>query len=259
MSFELNLTGRTALITGASRGIGRAIAEAFAEQGCHLHLASRTENDLRTVQDAIRGRFNVEVAIHPSDLADGDTCRQLAAASGTVDILINNAGAIPSGDLLSIDEDRWRQAWDLKVFGFINLSRAVYAGMKARKRGVIVNIMGGVGERPDAAYIVGSAGNAGLAAFTRALGGRSLDDGIRVVGINPGMIATERMQKLLEERAEKAHGDRSRWQEFTAALPLGRGGKPSEVADAVLFLSSDRASYISGAVLAIDGGSSHRR
>jgi NAD(P)-dependent dehydrogenase (short-subunit alcohol dehydrogenase family) len=259
MSFDLNLSGRTALITGASRGIGRAIAHAFAEQGCDLHLASRTESDLRKAEDEIRSRFNVKVTIHPSDLADGEACRRLAAASGDVDVLVNNAGAIPSGDLLSIDEDRWRKAWDLKVFGFINLSRAVYAGMMTRKRGVIVNIMGGAGERPDAAFIVGSAGNAGLAAFTRALGGRSLDDGIRVVGINPGMVATERMQTLLEDRAEKTHGDRSRWQEFTAALPLGRGGKPSEVADAVLFLSSDRASYISGTVLTIDGGATNRR
>jgi NAD(P)-dependent dehydrogenase (short-subunit alcohol dehydrogenase family) len=259
MSFELGLSGRTALITGASRGIGRAIAEAFAGQGCHLHLASRTESDLREVQDAIRGRFNVDVTIHPGDLGDGETCRQIAAASGAVDILVNNAGAIPSGDLLSIDEDRWRKAWDLKVFGFINLSREIYAGMKTRKSGVILNIMGGAGERPDAAFIVGSAGNAGLIGFTRALGGRSLDDGIRVVGINPGMVATERMEVLLGDRAEKVYGDRSRWREFTAALPLGRGGKPSEIADAVLFLASDRASYISGTVLTIDGGTTNRR
>jgi hypothetical protein len=145
------------------------------------------------------------------------------------------------------------------VFGFINLSRAVYAGMKARGRGVIVNIMGGAGERPDAAFIVGSAGNAGLAAFTRALGGRSLDDGVRVVGINPGMIATERMRTLLEDRAEKTHGDRTRWQDFVSNLPLGRGGEPREVADAVLFLASGRSSYTSGTVLTIDGGATNRR
>ena len=259
MSFELGLSGRTALITGASRGIGRAIAEALAAQGCHLHLASRTEDDLRRVQDAIHERFDVSVTIHPADLGVGDNSGRIAAAIGAVDILVNNAGAIPSGDLLSIDEERWRKAWDLKVFGFINLSRAIYAGMKARSRGVIVNIMGGAGERPDAAFIVGSTGNAGLIAFTRALGGRSLDDGIRVVGINPGMVATERMEVLLGDRAEKTFGDRSRWRELTASLPLGRGGKPSEIADAVLFLVSDRAGYISGTVLTIDGGSTNRR
>jgi NAD(P)-dependent dehydrogenase (short-subunit alcohol dehydrogenase family) len=96
-------------------------------------------------------------------------------------------------------------------------------------------------------------------AFTRALGGRSLDEGIRVVGINPGMIATERMRGLLKDRAERVHGDRSRWQDFVQNLPLGRGGDPREVADAVLFLASDRSGYTSGTVLTIDGGATNRR
>jgi NAD(P)-dependent dehydrogenase (short-subunit alcohol dehydrogenase family) len=256
---DLGLTGRSALITGASKGIGLAVAEGLAAEGCNLHLAARTKADLERARDAIRARHQVEVSIHPADLSEGDGCRRLAETCGALDILVNNAGAIPGGDLLAIDEERWREAWDLKVFGFINLSRAVYAGMKARGRGVIVNIMGGAGERPDAAFIVGSAGNAGLAAFTRALGGRSLDDGVRVVGINPGMIATERMRTLLEDRAEKTHGDRTRWQDFVNNLPLGRGGEPREVADAVLFLASGRSSYTSGTVLTIDGGATNRR
>ncbi len=256
---DLELVGKTALITGGSKGIGRAVAEALAAEGCNLHLAARNEADLAGAREAIRARHNVNVTIHAGDLSAGDACRALAAAAKPVDILVNNAGAIPGGDLLAIEEERWRQAWDLKVFGFINLSRAVYADMKARGRGVIVNIMGGAGERPDAAFVVGSTGNAALMAFTRALGGRSLDDGIRVVGINPGMVATERMRTLLEGRAERTYGDKSRWQEFVKALPLGRGAEPSEVADAVTFLASARAGYISGAVLGVDGGATYRR
>jgi NAD(P)-dependent dehydrogenase (short-subunit alcohol dehydrogenase family) len=256
---DLGIAGQRALITGGSKGIGRAIAESLAAEGCDLHLVARSRDDLEAARDSIRARWNVDVAVHAVDLGAPGACENLAEQVKPLDILVNNAGAIPAGDLLSIDDDRWRKAWDLKVFGFINLSRAVYGDMKQRKRGVIVNVMGGAGERPDAAFVVGSTGNAALMALTRALGGRSLDDGIRVVGVNPGMVATERMRSLLESRAQKTYGDASRWQEFISALPLGRGAAPREVADAVVFLASDRASYISGTVLTIDGGTTNRR
>ena len=126
--------------------------------------------------------------------------------------------------------------------------------MQDRRRGVILNIIGLAGERYDANYIAGSTGNAGLMAFTRALGGTSLDDGVRVLGINQGLIATDRMTTLLQTRAEKELGDRSRWQELLKGLPLDRAGKPEEVADLATFLASPRASYISGVIYTLDGG-----
>lgn len=256
---DLGLAGRTALITGASKGIGRAAAEGFAAEGCRLHLAARTKADLEAAREAIRSRWNVNVSVHPVDLSDGENCRKLAAEVGEIDILVNNAGAIPGGDLAAIEERRWREAWDLKVFGFINLARAVYPGMKARGRGVIINIIGLGGELLSANYIAGSTGNAALMAFSRALGADSFDSGVRVVGINPGMVATDRMRTLLETRAQKQYGDKSRWQEYTRELPQQRAAEPREIADAVVFLASDRASYISGTVVTIDGGTSHRR
>jgi NAD(P)-dependent dehydrogenase (short-subunit alcohol dehydrogenase family) len=256
---DLGLAGRTALVTGASKGIGRAIAEGLAAEGVHLHLAARTKADLDATADAIRARWNVNVTVHPANLSDGDTCRQLAATTGDLDILMNNAGAIPGGDILAIDEDRWREAWDLKVFGYINLARAVYPAMKARGGGVIVNIIGLGGETMDGGYIAGAAGNASLMAFSRALGSKAFDEKVRVVGINPGMVATGRMRTLFETRAEREHGDRSRWQEYLKHLPQGRAAEPREIADAAIFLASDRASYISGTVLSIDGGTLHRR
>ena len=130
----------------------------------------------------------------------------------------------------------------------------MYAQMQNRGRGVIINIIGLAGERYDANYIVGSTGNAGLMAFTRALGGTSLDDGVRVVGVNPGLIATDRMKTLLQTRAENELGDKSRWQEFLKGLPLNRAGEPEEVADLVTFLASPKASYISGVIYSVDGG-----
>jgi NAD(P)-dependent dehydrogenase (short-subunit alcohol dehydrogenase family) len=256
---DLGLAGRTALITGASKGIGRAIADGFAAEGVHLHLAARTRTDLEVARDAIRARWNVNVSVHPADLSDGDNCRALAAAVGEIDILVNNAGAIPGGDIAAVDEERWRAAWDLKVFGFVNLTRAVYPAMKARGRGVIVNIIGLAGEMLNANYIAGTSANASLMAFSRALGADSFDSGVRVVGINPGMVATDRMRVLFETRAEKELGDKSRWKEFTKGLPQGRAAEAREIADAAVFLASDRASYISGTVLTIDGGTAHRR
>lgn len=256
---DLGLSGRTALVTGASKGIGLAVAEGLAAEGVHLHLAARTRRDLDAVGEAIRTRWNVNVTIHPADLSDGDTCRRLAADVGDIDILVNNAGAIPGGDVLAIDEPRWREAWDLKVFGYINLARAVYPALKARGGGAIVNIIGLGGEVMDGGYIAGAAGNASLMAFSRALGSKAFDEKVRVVGINPGMVATDRMRTLFETRAVREHGDRSRWQEYVKHLPQGRAAEPREIADAVVFLASDRASYISGTVVTIDGGMLHRR
>jgi short-subunit dehydrogenase len=179
---ELGLEGRTALITGGSKGIGYASAYRLAQEGCNVHLASRTEADLEKASAEIRGRYNVEVTIHPTDLSDGDAARALIVACKDIDILVNNAGAIPGGDIATIQEPRWREA----------TCRAAYANMKARGKGVIVNVIGAAGERPSAGYIAGSAGNASLMAFTRGLGGRSRIDNIRVVAINPGLTRTDR-------------------------------------------------------------------
>ena len=251
---DLQLRGQKVLITGGSRGIGRAIASSMAKEGCQLHLASRTEADLQQAQVEITETAGSEVSIHAFDLSQSGNTTRLAEACADVDILINNAGAIPGGNLASVDESRWRQAWDLKVFGYINLTRQMYAQMKNRGRGVIINIIGLAGERYDANYIAGSTGNAGLMAFTRALGGTSLDDGVRVMGVNPGLISTDRMKTLLQTRAENELGDKSRWQEFLKGLPLDRAGEPEEVADLVTFLASPKASYISGVIYTVDGG-----
>ena len=216
---DLNLRGKLALVTGASKGIGLACARQLAEEGCHLHLASRTKTDLERAKETIQARHNVSVTIHPVDLSNGDAARSLAAACSDIDILVNNAGAIPAGDLQAIDEARWRDAWNLKVFGYVNMCRAVYPVMKARGGGVIVNVLGAAGERPTWGYIAGSAGNASLMAFTRGMGGTSLVDRIRIVACNPGLIRTERMETMLRAAAETKLGDPARWQELIPTNP----------------------------------------
>ena len=168
---DLGLRGRKALVTGASKGIGRACAEVLAEEGCDVVLVARTAADLEAVRSAILAKHNVAVRFFPFDLSDSRNVDRLAAECPETDLLVNNAGAIPGGDIAQIDEASWRAAWDLKVFGYINMTRRFYALMAARKNGVIINIVGAAGENPDFDYVAGSSGNASLMAFTRAIGG----------------------------------------------------------------------------------------
>ncbi len=251
---DLHLRGKRVLITGASRGIGASAAEAFAEEGCHIHLAARSADAMQMLAHRLRDTHDVEVTTHRVDLRKAEDVERLATDAAEVDILVNNAGDIPGGSLEAIDDQTWRHAWELKVFGYINLSRLLYAQMKRRGRGVIINDIGSAGERFDAAYIAGSAGNAALMAFTRALGGQSLKDNIRVVGINPGPVATDRVIAASKRQALAKFGDEARYRDVMAAMPLGRPAKPREIADMMVFLASDRSGYTTGVIITIDGG-----
>jgi NAD(P)-dependent dehydrogenase (short-subunit alcohol dehydrogenase family) len=256
---ELNLKGRTALVTGGSRGIGYGVAESLAAEGCNLHLASRSAETLATAKKNLTAKYKVEVTVHALDLGKSENMTKLAKAAEPVDFLINNAGAIPHGSITAVDEKTWREAWDLKVWGFINLTREVYRGMCERKRGVIVNIIGLAGERHTAQYIAGTMGNASLMAMSRALGGESPDYGVRVIGINPGAIETDRQVVRWKARAKKEFGDENRWRELTTGFPFGRLGTVAEIADTVAFLCSERSGYTTGTVITIDGGNSLRK
>jgi len=152
-----------------------------------------------------------------------------------------------------------RAAWDLKVFGYINMTRRFYALMAARKAGVIVNIIGAAGEAVQSDYITGSAGNASLMAFTRAMGGTAPRDGLRVVGINPGPVETDRMIARLRREAAAQLGDAERWRELTGGMAFGRAATPREIAQMAAFLASDRSGYTTGTIVTIDGGGTSRR
>ena len=243
---ELNIAGRTALITGGSKGIGRAVAHGLAAEGCHLHIAARTVEDLAVAKAEISKRYNVSVEVHPADLSDSGARQAVIDATGDIDILINNAGAIPGGDIVDIDDETWRAAWDLKVFGYINMARHYYTAMRERGSGVIVNIAGIAGRLSMPGYIAGCSGNAALIAFTNALGQESIGHGVRVVCVNPGPTLTERLIYLAKIRAEKELGDAERWQDLPSDYRLGRAAESAEIADMVTFLASDRASYMSG-------------
>ncbi|WP_226575602.1 SDR family oxidoreductase [Acuticoccus sediminis] len=249
---QLELNGKVALITGASQGIGRALALVLAEEGCHLHLAARNGEALAELKSEL-APYDVNVTIHPADLSTTAAMEELAEACGEVDILMNNAGDIPAGSIEDVTDEAIRKGFDLKVFGYITLSREFWKRRKG-KGGVIVNVIGNSGENWDAAYFAGSTGNAALMSFTKALGGRSLDHGVRVVGVNPGPVDTARMLKIMKRKAIDMLGDESRWEELYAKYPGGRPATAREVADLCAFLASPRAAYITGTIVTIDGG-----
>lgn len=256
---DLKLKGRTVLVTGASRGIGLAVAEAMAAEGCHLHMAARDKALLEKHAAQISGKHGVRTIVHACDLSLLEEVQKLGEACRDVDILVNNAGDIPTGTLESIDPITWRRAWDLKVYGYVDLTRIIYAKMCERGSGVVVNVVGAAGKSPNANYIAGCMANIALNMFTQCLGGVSMKHGVRVVAVNPGPTDSDRHLKHVKERAARVLGDAERWPEFHAKYPAGRAGSVEEVADAVVYLASERASYISGASIKIDGGISTSR
>ena len=153
----------------------------------------------------------------------------LATKYSDIDVLVNNAGAIPGGNLLGVDEATWRKAWDLKVFGYINMCRSFYALMKKRGSGVIINVTGNAALTRDPDYICGVTGNAALTAFSQSLGSVSPRDGIRVISVNPGPVETERLAGLMKKRAQDKTGDAENWRELFKPLAFGRACAPEEI------------------------------
>ena len=253
---ELGLRGKTALITGGNKGIGRGIAEEFAREGVNLHLAARSQVELEEVQREVTARFGVNCDIHPRDLSQRDVRDELARDCSYVDILVNCAGAVPGGGIDQVSEDVWRAGWELKVYGFIGITRIIYKEMCRRKRGVIINIVGTGGVTTSADYICGGPSNAALIHFTVSLGGASVRHNVRVCGVNPGPTDTQRFRnyaaaiekKIPPERLAEHRANQNR------LFAYGRPARIDEVTGMVAFLASDRASYISGTMFAVDGG-----
>jgi NAD(P)-dependent dehydrogenase (short-subunit alcohol dehydrogenase family) len=169
---------------------------------------------------------------------------------GRVDILVNNAGSARPGDFLNLSDEAWLDDWTLKFFGYVRMAREVLPHMQKHKGGVIINIIGTGGLRPVGNYMIGGSANAALNHFTKALADEGARHGVRVVGINPGPILTERLGRFLSTFSSGATAEEA----MRKMTPLGRVGKPEEVADLVLFLASERAAFIHGANVTVDGG-----
>ena len=253
---DLKLKGNRVLVTGGSKGIGSACAKVFLQEGCSVVLVARDAEKLTATAAELKSLGKVEICA--ADLSKGSERERVAAAYPDITILVNNAGAIPGGGLLDLSMERWQEAWSLKVFGYIHMTKLYLAMMKERGSGTIVNIIGAAGRSPRYDYVCGAMGNASLMAFTGAVGGKSVDWGVRVFAINPSATLTDRIVTLSKSRAKTALGDENRWEEMLTNLPLNRLAAAEEMANAAAFMASPTCGYVSGATLDVDGGSAFR-
>ncbi len=255
---ELGLNGKVALVTGASRGIGAAIAIELAREGVHLCLVARDLAKLNEVADAVRGIANVRATVHAADLRtpeSGDAAVKAATdAFGKLDILINNAGATKRADFFTLTEDDWQDGFALKFHGYVRMTRAAWPHLRAAK-GNIVNIVG-IGSRAGSAeFTIGGSVNVAILNFTKAMADIGIKDGVRVNAINPGLIETDRFTRNIERTMR----DRSLGRDAAMAFLLSshgttRVGRPDEIGAMTAFLASEKADFIQGSIIDVDGG-----
>ncbi len=256
---ELKLGGKVAVVTGGSLGIGRAIAEELAAEGVQVAIVARDAARLLSAAAEISGRGGGRVLACPGDMtrpADIETAMAAAhQALGPIDILVNNAGASPMGRIAETADAVWEKSLQLKLMGYVRCARAVLPGMRARRWGRVVNIIGRSGHQPRAAYLAGGAVNAALLNFTLALAEECAPDNVLVTGVNPGPVQTPRWDTLVAQGAAIAATDTGTAHAAAlASVGLSRIGRPDDVSGMVAFLCSDRAAFITGTCIDIDGG-----
>ena len=254
----LELDGRVAVVTGGSRGIGKAIARRLAEEGADVVLSARNEANLAAAAAGISsatGRRVASVAADLSTLAGCETLhREAMARFDHVDILINCAGATKSGPFLELADETWQEGFNLKFFGAVRLSRLFWPQLAA-SRGSVVHIVGGMARTPNPAFAIGGAVNAALANFGKALAGIGLVDDVNVNMIHPGQIQTERLAEIMAAEATRSgRSPEAVLEETVQRQGIRRLGKPQDVAELAVFLCSPRARHIQGAAISIDGG-----
>jgi NAD(P)-dependent dehydrogenase (short-subunit alcohol dehydrogenase family) len=257
---DLGLKGKTALVTGASEGIGRAIARKLAEEGVRVAICARTESTLQETGATIARATGMDIVPIPADLRSLAGCRsvveQAAQGLGGLDILINNAGASAFGPFVDLPDDAFVDAINGKLLGYIRCAKAVIPHMRRRGGGVIVNITGTT-QQAVPLHTPGSACNAAIRMFSKELSMELGPLNIRVNSVSPGRIQTARADRLLEATAA-AQGTTPEavLGQLVKTIPSGRVGTTEDIADAVCFLVSERATYINGAALVVDGSKS---
>ena len=255
---ELGLNGKVALVTGASRGIGAAIAIELAREGVHVCLAARDLTKLNEVAASVRGIANVRTIVHATDLRAPEsaaaTVKAATDAFGKLDILVNNAGATKRADFFTLTEDDWQDGFALKFHGYVRMTRAAWPHLRSVK-GNIVNIVG-IGSRAGSAeFTIGGSVNVAILNFTKAMADIGVKDGVRVNAINPGLIETERFTRNVERTMHNRSCSRDEAVTYLlSSHGTTRVGRPDEIGAFTAFLASEKADFIQGSIIDVDGG-----
>ena len=256
---DLELRDKVGLVTGASKGIGKAVALGLAAEGARVVVVARDGGLLDKVAAECRDRSRADAVPIAADLSKLDEVERVVATAhrdcGRVDILVNNAGAIRGGAFVDIPDAQWINDWNLKLLGYIRMARAVFPIMQRQGGGRIVNVVGAAARNPTAVYLTGGAANAALVNFTKGLADLGAESNILVTAVSPAATRTERWDSLMEQQA-KASGKSVAEMRAAAQAPykLGRIATPEDIADVVCFLTSARASFITGICITVDGG-----
>jgi 3-oxoacyl-[acyl-carrier protein] reductase/bacilysin biosynthesis oxidoreductase BacG len=261
---ELNLRGKVAIVTGGSKGIGRAVAARLVEEGASVLVCARHRETLEAAAKAIQssgGQGAGQIVGFAADLTRAEDVKAVVAECisrfARVDILVNNAGSARPGSFLALTDEAWFEDWTLKFFGYVRMAREVLPHMSRQKSGFIASIIGTSWLMPSADFMIAGAANAALNHFTKTLGAEAAKHGVRVVGVNPGPILTERLLNVMRVGKPSVYGGpviTDVEQALAQSTPLGRVGRPEEVADLIAFLASDRAAFIHATNITIDGG-----
>jgi 3-oxoacyl-[acyl-carrier protein] reductase len=252
---DFGIRNRVAMVAAASKGLGRAIAESLAAEGCQLSICSRSLDSLEPVRAALGGE-TLAVACDVSNAADLQRWFDATVARfGQVDILVTNTGGPPAAPFMKLTEEQWQSGIDSTLLNVVRLSRMVIPGMQERKWGRIVHLTSFVAKQPTELLTVSSTLRAGLSGLTKTLADQVARDGITVNAVLPGHFLTDRQKQLSEIRAkDQGITPEEYLRKSEQVIPMGRYGQPSEMGDVVAFLCSERASYVTGASLQIDGG-----
>jgi len=257
IGMDLELTGKVALVTGSSRGIGRGVALTLAQEGCDVMLTGRDEAALREVTADVekhgrRAQYQI-LDLRRDDAADA-LVASVKARFGRLDILVNNAGTTKRGDFFALTDADWEEGYALKFFAHVRLARAAWPLLKARG-GSLIAIGGTSGRKPEKQFTIGSSVNAAVAAFTKCLADLGKQDGVQVNCIHPSLVETERQWKRIRAEVERTGESEAKVREqFCRELGINRYGTVEDVADLVTFLVSARATWMRGATIDLDGG-----
>jgi 3-oxoacyl-[acyl-carrier protein] reductase len=256
---EMGLKNRVAIVAASSQGIGQATAAAFAAEGCRVAMCARNAQTLQASADQIRRQHNAEVLAEAVDVTDAAAVHRFIAAVvakfGSADICVANAGGPPAKDFLSTSIDEWRKAVDLNLLSTIHFAREVIPHMQRQQWGRIVTITSISVKQPVADLVLSNSVRAGVVGLVKSLANEFGKDGILVNNVAPGYTATDRLKELARARsAAQGKTEKQISEGWAADAPLKRLGEPREVADTIVWLASERASYITGQTVLVDGG-----